>query len=59
MGHFVICFLAFLLERNLEFRLKKAGEDASPEKIREVSIVAKCTFFESTFLYLRGFLDIN
>lgn len=34
-GHFVICFLAFLLERNLEFRLKKSGEEASPEKIRE------------------------
>lgn len=34
-GHFVVCFLAFLLERNLEFRLKKAGENASPEKIRE------------------------
>jgi len=34
-GHFVICFLAFLLERNLEFRLKKSGEKASPEKIRE------------------------
>lgn len=34
-GHFVICFLAFLLERNLEFRLKKSEEKASPEKIRE------------------------
>lgn len=34
-GHFVICFLAFLLERNLEFKLKKCGEKASPEKIRE------------------------
>ena len=34
-GHFVICFLAFLLERNLEFRLKKSGEKASPGKIRE------------------------
>lgn len=34
-GHFVICFLAFLLERTLEFKLKKAGESASPEQIRE------------------------
>lgn len=34
-GHFVICFLAFLLERTLEFKLKKAGETASPEQIRE------------------------
>jgi len=34
-GHFVICFLAFLLERTLEFKLKKAGISASVEKIRE------------------------
>jgi hypothetical protein len=35
-GHFVICFLAFLLERKLEQKLKKAGiSDASPERIRE------------------------
>lgn len=34
-GHFVICFLAFLLERTLEFKLKRAKEAASPEKIRE------------------------
>jgi transposase len=34
-GHFVICFLAFLLERTLEFQLKKANISASPERIRE------------------------
>jgi transposase len=35
-GHFVICFLAFLLERKLEYELNKAGIiDASSEKIRE------------------------
>jgi transposase len=35
-GHFVICFLAFLLERKLEQQLHKSGiEDASPERIRE------------------------
>jgi len=34
-GHFVICFLAFLLERTLEFKLKRASETASPDKIRE------------------------
>lgn len=33
-GHFVICFLAFLLERTLELKLKDL-EDASPESIRE------------------------
>jgi len=33
-GHFVICFLAFLLERTLEIRLRDAEVDASPERIR-------------------------
>ena len=35
-GHFVICFLAFLLERTLEFKLKKANLSVSPQKIQEV-----------------------
>jgi transposase len=34
-GHFVICFLAFLLERTLEFKLRQAGINASPLEIRE------------------------
>jgi len=34
-GHFVVCFLSFLLERTLEFHLKKAKVAASPERIRE------------------------
>ncbi|NPV44611.1 MAG: hypothetical protein HPY70_11670 [Firmicutes bacterium] len=34
-GHFAISFLAFLLERILEFKLKRAGETVSPDKIRE------------------------
>jgi transposase len=34
-GHFVICFLAFLLERHLEFKLHKNNIVASAEKIRE------------------------
>jgi transposase len=34
-GHFVICFLSFLLERTLEFTLKKAGISASPQNIRD------------------------
>lgn len=33
-GHFVVCFMAFLLERTLEIKLKNAEIDASPEKIR-------------------------
>lgn len=34
-GHFVICFLAFLLARTMELKLQGAGIKASPEKIRE------------------------
>ena len=34
-GHFVICFLAFLLARTLELKLKQSGENASPEEIRK------------------------
>lgn len=34
-GHFVVCFLTFLLFRTLELRLQAAGIKASPEKIRE------------------------
>ncbi len=34
-GHFVVCFIAFLLERTLELKLKNANIPASPEKIRE------------------------
>lgn len=34
-GHFVICFLAFLLERHLEYKLAKNGISASAERIRE------------------------
>jgi transposase len=33
-GHFVICFLAFLLARHLEYKLVKNGLPASAEKIR-------------------------
>ena len=34
-GHFVVCFLAFLLERELEVILKSKGIPASPERIKE------------------------
>jgi transposase len=34
-GHFVVCFLAFLLERTLEIKLKDAEIQASPNSIRE------------------------
>lgn len=34
-GHFVICFLSFVLERTLEYILKQNNIQASPKKIRE------------------------
>lgn len=34
-GHFVACFIAFLLERTLELTLQRKKIDASPDKIRE------------------------
>lgn len=34
-GHFMMCFIAFLLERTLEFQLKRYGHTASPKKIRK------------------------
>ena len=33
-GHFVLCFLAFLLERSLEIQAKEHGIEASPEKLK-------------------------
>lgn len=34
-GHFVLCFLAFLMERTLEFKLHETGIPSSPEQIKE------------------------
>ncbi|WP_143340260.1 hypothetical protein [Desulfurella amilsii] len=34
-GHFVICFLSFLLERTLEFKLKEKNIEYSPCRIKE------------------------
>ena len=34
-GHFMMCFLAFLLERELEYRLKRRNIDFTTEKIKE------------------------
>jgi hypothetical protein len=55
-GHFVICFLAFLLERHLEFKLQKNNVSASAEKIRsalnslnfaKVSLNGSCYFIKT------------
>lgn len=34
-GHFVVCFLAFLLERTMEIELRRSGIMASPQGIRD------------------------
>jgi len=34
-GHFVVCFMAFVLERALEIKLKRHRIQASPEQIRQ------------------------
>ena len=34
-GHFVICFLAFLLQRTLEYILRRKGKGISSERIME------------------------
>lgn len=35
LGHLVLCFLAFLIERTIELELKKNNVSCSPSKIRE------------------------
>lgn len=36
VGHFTLCFIAFLLERTLEYKLRKNRIELSPERIKEV-----------------------
>lgn len=56
-GHFVMCFIALVLERELEIRLRKNKIEYSPEKIkealasmelREVDIKGEKYYFKST-----------
>ncbi|MBU2445159.1 MAG: transposase [Bacteroidetes bacterium] len=55
-GHFVMCFLAFLLERELEFRLRKNKIEFSPEKIKEAlnGMELSEIKIENETYYLRG-----
>ena len=34
-GHFVLCFMAFLMERTLEIELRKNNVEYSPQRIRK------------------------
>ena len=56
LGHFVLCFIAFLLERTLEQELRKKGIEASPEQIREAlnSLEVSQLQIEDAEYYLKG-----
>jgi len=45
-GHFVVCFLSFLLERTLELMLKENNINASPEGIKEALNSLNIALFE-------------
>ena len=57
-GHFVLCFLAFLMERSLEIKAKKNGIDASPQKLKEslksLQVMGFSTNHEDYFLKTKG-----
>jgi transposase len=55
-GHFLICFLAFVLERELEFRLRKKAIAYSSEKIKESlnSVEFSEIEIENEKYYLKG-----
>ncbi|BAL80248.1 IS1634 family transposase [Caldisericum exile] len=46
-GHFVVCFLSFLLERTLELTLKENNIKASPERIKEALNLMNLTEFSA------------
>lgn len=55
-GHFVLCFLAFLLERELEYHLKKRQVEHSPEQIKAAlnSMEFSVLDIENEPYYLKG-----
>ena len=55
-GHFVLCFLAFLLERELEYRLKRRKIEHSPEQIKAAlnSMEFSVLDIENEPYYLKG-----
>ena len=56
LGHFVMCFIAFLLERVLEGKLRKNGINASAETIREAvnSLELSEVKYNENVFYLRS-----
>jgi transposase len=55
-GHFIICFFAFLLERELEIRMRKRKIGFSPERIKEALNSMEFSHIEidKESLYLKG-----
>jgi transposase len=55
-GHFVLCFLAFLLERELEYRLTQRQIEHSPEQIKTAlnSMEFSVLEIEDELYYLKG-----
>ena len=55
-GHFVMCFLAFVLEREMEYRLNTRGIDNSPERIKTAlrSMQWSELSIENERFYLKG-----
>ena len=57
-GHFVLCFLAFLLERSLEIKAKENGITASPQQLKDALNSLQVTGFSHNdklyFLKTRG-----
>jgi len=56
IGYFVMCFIAFLLERVLEGKLRKNGINASAETIREAvnSLELSEVKYNENVFYLRS-----
>lgn len=55
-GHFIICFIAFMLQRELEFRLRRKSIEYSSDKIKESlsNLEFSQLEIENTPYYLKG-----
>ena len=55
-GHFVLCFIAFLLERNMEIKLRNNQIELSPEKLKAVlnSLEISLVKLNGDQYYLKG-----
>ena len=60
-GHFVVCFLAFLMERKMESMLKRGVDDviSSPERIQEAlnSMTLAAVVFNNEELFIKASHD--